>query len=68
MKGMIPHEALHGEKSCVQNLKFFGCDAYAHVPKHEKSTLDVKAQDCILPGYGTETKGYRLLNQETSQA
>jgi len=50
---MTPHEALYGEKPCVQHLKIFGCDAYAHVPKGERSKLDVKAQKCILLGYGT---------------
>ena len=65
VKGMTPHEALHGEKPCVQNLKIFGCDAYAHVPKDERSKLDAKAQKCVLLGYGTETEGYRLLNQES---
>ena len=67
VKGMTPHEALYGEKPCVQNLKIFGCDAYAHVPKDERSKLDAKAQKCVLLGYGTETKGYRLLNQESGK-
>ena len=38
----------------------FGCEAYAHVPKDERKKLDSKARKCILLGYGTETKGYRL--------
>ena len=61
---MTPHEALYGEKPCVQNLKIFAYDAYAHVPKDERSKLDVKAQKCVLLACGTETKSYRLLNQE----
>jgi hypothetical protein len=38
----------------------FGCEAYAHVPKDERKKLDSKARKCILLGYGTEMKGYRL--------
>ena len=67
VRGMTPHEALYGEKPCVQHLKIFGCDAYAHVPINERSKLDVKAQKCVLLGYDTETKGYRLLNQENGK-
>ena len=51
----------------MQNLKIFGCDAYAHVPKDERSKLDVKAQKCVLLGYGTDTKRYRLLIQESEK-
>ncbi|CAB4028654.1 Hypothetical predicted protein, partial [Paramuricea clavata] len=42
------------------HLRVFGCEAYAHVPKDERKKLDSKARKCILLGYGTETKGYRL--------
>ena len=65
VKGMTLHEALYGEKPCVQNLKIFGCDAYANVPKYERSKLDAKAQKCVHLGYSTETKG--LLNQESGK-
>ena len=67
VRGMTPHEALYGEKPNVQHLKVFGCDAYAHVPKDERRKLDAKAQRCVLLGYGTETKGYRLFNIENDK-
>ena len=38
----------------------FGCDAYSHIPKDERSKFDSKTRKCILVGYGQETKGYRL--------
>ena len=50
VKGMTSNEALFGKEPCVENLKIFGCDAYAHVPKDERSKLDVKAQKCVLLG------------------
>ena len=64
VRGMTPDEALYGEKPNAQHLKVFGCDAYAHVSKDERRKLDAKAQRCVLLGYGTETKGYRLFNVE----
>ena len=38
----------------------FGCVTYAHIPKEERKKLDSKAKLCILLGYGTNVKGYRL--------
>ena len=64
---MTAHEALYGEKPYVQTLKIFCCYAYAHVPTDERSRLDVKAQKFVILGYGTETKSYRLLNQESGK-
>ena len=42
----------------------FGCLVYAHIEKNERSKLDSKARKCILLGYGTETKGYRLYDAD----
>ena len=67
VRGMTPHEALYGEKPNVQHLKVFGYDACVHVPKDERRKLDAKAQRCVLLGYGTETKGYRLFNVENDE-
>ena len=33
---------------------------FAHVAKYDRKKLDVKSRKCILLGYGTETKGFRL--------
>ena len=60
--GMTPFEAWSGKKPNVNNLRIFGCISYAHVPKDERKKLDSKARECIFLGYGTEVKGYRLLD------
>ena len=60
VQGMTPFEAWHGKKPSVDNLRVFGCDAYAHIPKEERGKCDKKARKCVLLGYGAETKGYRL--------
>ena len=46
------------------DLRVFGCDAYAHIPKDERGKYDSKARKCILVGYSSESKGYRLYNPE----
>ena len=42
-------------------LEYMGvCHTHAHIPKEEQLKLDSKAKQCILLGYGSTTKGYRL--------
>ena len=58
--GLTPYEAWSGDKPSVNHLKVFGCAAYAHISKEERRKLDPKGKKCILLGYGTTVKGYRL--------
>ena len=60
LAGKTPHEAWNGEKPHVHHLRVFGCAAYAHIPNDERKKLDPISKRCILLGYGTEVKGYRL--------
>ena len=55
-----PYEMLNGRKSNVKHIRIFGCTAFAHIPNDERKKLDFKARKCIIVGYGTFTKGYRL--------
>jgi hypothetical protein len=58
-----PQEVWTGKKSSLTHLKVFGCDAYVHVPKENKSKLDKKDEKCIFIGYKDGLKGYRIWNQ-----
>lgn len=49
-----------GEKPQVDGLRVFGCQAFGHIPKDERRKLDPKSKKCVLLGYGTTKKGYRL--------
>ena len=62
LEGVTPYEAWSGTKPDVSSLRVFGCSAYAHVPKAERRKLDSKTRKCVLLGYGTNQKGYRLYN------
>ncbi len=64
---MTPFEAWTGVKPDVKHLKSFGCIVYAHISKDERKKLDPKAKKCVLLGYGTETKGYRLYYPQSSR-
>ena len=64
LEGITPYEAWSGVKPDVSLLRVFGCSAYAHVPKVERNKLDYKTRKCVLLGYGTSQKGYRLYDVE----
>ena len=66
--GLTPFEAWTGEKPKFENLRRFGCAAYAHIAKDERRKLDSKAKKCIFLGYGADTKGYRLYDSERRRA
>jgi hypothetical protein len=45
----------------------FGCDAYVHVPKEDRSKLDNKDEKCIFIDYKYGVKGYKLWNPENTK-
>jgi len=44
----------------VTAFRPFGCPAYAHVPKANRTKLESKTHKCIMVGYEVGTKTYRL--------
>ena len=62
-----PQEVWIGKKTSIKHLKFFGCDAYVHVPKEKRSKLDNKVEKCIFIGYKDGMKGYKLWNPITKK-
>ena len=59
-----PFEALTKGKPVVDHFKVLDCACYAHVIKDDREKFDAKAKRCIMLGYGTETKAYRLYDLE----
>jgi hypothetical protein len=43
-----PHEVWFGKKPSLQHLRLFGCDAYVHVPKENRSKLDKNVESVYL--------------------
>jgi hypothetical protein len=62
-----PHEVWSGKKPSLKHLRVFGCDAYVHVPKENRSKMDNKVEKCIFIGYKYGVKGYNLWNLETKK-
>ena len=62
LKGDVPRRVWIGKNVSYDHLKVFGCKTFVHVPKKERSRLDVKAKPCIFLGYGHEEFRYKLLD------
>jgi hypothetical protein len=62
-----PHEVWSGKKPSLQHLRVFGCDAYVHVPKKNRSKMDNKVEKCIFIGYKDGVKVYKIWNPETKK-
>ena len=60
LKGDILERVWTGKDVSYDNLRVFGCKTFVHIPKDERSKLDVKAKPCIFLGYGPEEFGYML--------
>jgi transposase InsO family protein len=53
-----PYEAWTGNKPSLAGLRVFGCLAYVHIPKANRSKLDYKARVCVFVGYSMQSKAY----------
>ncbi|GKV14795.1 hypothetical protein SLEP1_g25613 [Rubroshorea leprosula] len=60
----ILEKAWTGKDVGYSHLRVFGCKAFMHVLKEQRSKLDDKAIPCIFVGYGDEEFGYRLWDPE----
>jgi hypothetical protein len=61
------NEVWSRKKCSLQHLRVFGCDAYVHVPKENRSKMDNKDEKFIFIGYKDSVKGYKLWNLETKK-
>jgi transposase InsO family protein len=60
LDGDIPQRVWTGKDVSFEHLRVFGCRAFVHIPRDERSKLDSKVKQCIFMGYGHEEFGYRL--------
>ena len=60
----ILERAWKGSDPTYSHLRVFGCKAYMHVPKEQRSKLDSKTTPCVFVGYGDEEYGFRLYDPE----
>jgi len=56
----VPDKIWFGKNVSYDHLRVFGCRAFVHVPKDERSKLDKKTRKYIFIGYGEDEFGYRF--------
>lgn len=56
----VPSRVWYGKDVSYDHLRAFGCKAFEHVPKDERSKLDAQTRQCIFIAYGLDEFGYRL--------
>ncbi|RDX90785.1 hypothetical protein CR513_27318, partial [Mucuna pruriens] len=56
----VPDKIWFGKDVKYDHLQIFGCKAFVHVPKDERSKLDMKTRQCIFIRYGHDEYGYRM--------
>ena len=59
-----PYEAWCGKKPEISHMRIFGCLAFAHIRKQERTKLDPKAKACIFVGYSPDSSTYRLWDMQ----
>ena len=60
LKGDVPQRVWTGKDISYQHLRVFGCLAYMHVAKDQRSKLQSKSKPCIFMGYSKDEFAYRL--------
>ena len=60
LNGDVPERVWTGKDVSYEHLRVFGCRAFVHIPKDERSKLDSKSRQCIFLGYRRDEFGYRL--------
>ena len=62
VKDMTPEEAWSGNKPSVEHFRVFGCVGYAHVPEVKRTKLDDRSVKCVMIGYSSESKAYKMFD------
>ena len=56
----IPQRVQTGKDVCHKHIKVFGCRAFVHIPRDEKSKLAKTTKQCIFLGHSEDEFGYRF--------
>jgi hypothetical protein len=67
LDGRIPKEAWTGKKVNYSFLNTFGCEAFVHIDKENRTKIEEKSKKCTFIGYGVDDFGYRLWDYENQK-
>ena len=60
LDGGIPEEEWTGKKVNYSFLRTFGCEAFVHIDKENRTKLEDKSKKCTFIGYRVDYFGYHL--------
>ncbi|GJU17320.1 retrovirus-related pol polyprotein from transposon TNT 1-94 [Tanacetum coccineum] len=60
-----PYHIINGIKPSLKHLHIFGCTCYITRDGENLDMMKEKGDSCILVGYSTQSKGYRVYNKRT---
>nr|GEU89863.1 hypothetical protein [Tanacetum cinerariifolium] len=60
-----PYHNINGRKPSLKHLHIFGCMCYITKDGENLDKMKEKGGQCILVGYSTQSKGYRVYNKRT---
>ena len=65
--GMTPYESMRGKKPSIKHVGVWGCDAFCHVPREQRSALAPKAEPCIYVGHNEAQNAAHVLLLSTQK-
>nr|GEW82619.1 hypothetical protein [Tanacetum cinerariifolium] len=63
--GKTPYHIINDRKPSIKHLYIFGCIFYITKDGKNLDKMKEKGDQCILVGYSTQSKGYRVYNKRT---
>ncbi|GJY73089.1 ribonuclease H-like domain, reverse transcriptase, RNA-dependent DNA polymerase [Tanacetum coccineum] len=67
LEDITPYEAIKQRKPNLENLRIFGCIAYAKVPSQHLTKLDDRSNKMVYLGNEQGSKAYRLFDPTTQR-
>jgi hypothetical protein len=67
LDGIILEEEWTEKKVNYSFLKTFGCEAFVHIDKENRTKLEVKSKKCTFIGYDVNNFGYLLWDYENNK-
>nr|GFA77638.1 retrovirus-related Pol polyprotein from transposon TNT 1-94 [Tanacetum cinerariifolium]GFA77654.1 retrovirus-related Pol polyprotein from transposon TNT 1-94 [Tanacetum cinerariifolium] len=64
-RGKIPYHITNDRKPSIKHLHIFGCICYITRDGENLDKMKEKGDQCVLVGYSTQSKGYRVYNKRT---
>ncbi|GAA0150005.1 hypothetical protein LIER_09038 [Lithospermum erythrorhizon] len=65
LEGDVPEEVRSGRNVSYKHLRVFGCRAFVHVSKDERTKLDNKSRKCVYLSYGDDKFSHKLFDPVT---